>query len=100
METDEMKITFNKFKCIIILDKYQPTNQNHMKLIDEADGLPVAIASTNIPDQYQASDEIFIKSWSENNGVRKALIDAEIIGPVIGYVPVGWVMASRHKLLI
>lgn len=100
MGIDEMKVVFNKFNCIAILTKYSSTRQNCLKLIDEKDGCAVAVASTNVPGEYQALDEIFIKSWSENNGVRKVLIEAEIISPVLEYINIGFVKASRHKLLI
>ena len=100
MGIEEMKVTFGKFKCIATLTKYNSTIQNCLKLIDEVDGMPVIVASTAIPNEYQADDEIFIKSWAENTGVRKILIDNEIIGPVLEYISVGFVNASRHKLLI
>ena len=99
MYTDEMKVVFNKFKCIAVLSQYESTLQNSLKLIDEVDSLPIAV-STNIPGEYQAPDEVFIKSWSENTGLCKELMEQEIIGPVIEYIPVGHAKASRHQLLI
>ena len=44
-------------------------------------------------------DEVLIKSWSENVGIKEALIDAGIIGPLLERIPTGWVSASKHKLL-
>ena len=100
MGTDELKITFNGFNCIVVLSQYQSTIQNSLELIDETDGLPVAVASVNIPGEYQAPDEVFIKSWSENTGLCKELMEQEIIGPVIEYITVGYAKASRRQILI
>lgn len=100
MGTEELKVKFNKFDCIAVLSHYRSTMQNSLQLIDEIDGSPVAVASVNIPGEYQAFNEVFIKSWSENTGLRKILMEQEIIGPVIEYIEIGWSKASRHELLI
>jgi hypothetical protein len=94
-----MKVEFKQYQCEAVTTKYGH-NQNALKLFDLEDGCSVAVASVCLPDEQLENDEIFIKSWSENQGMRKALEDAGIIGPVLEYIPVGWVKASKHKLLI
>jgi hypothetical protein len=71
-----------------------------VQLIDCSDGSPVLMATVNLPDQALAPGHVFVKSWSENRGVDRMLIDAGLIGPALAYVPLGHATASVHELLI
>jgi hypothetical protein len=91
-------VNFNGFECIVVKTKYPKTQQNALQLLHE--GAPFLTASVCLIEEMPEDDEIFIKSWSENAGIRKALMNAGIIGPVEEYIPTGFVQASKHKLLI
>jgi hypothetical protein len=93
------KITFKGQICSLVKTRYPKTQQSALQLLGEK-GEPFLTASVCIPEEDPKLDEIFIKSWSENAGIRKALIDNGIIGPVEEYIPIGFVQASKHKLLI
>lgn len=93
------KIWFNGWHCIVQFSEYG-NGRTAIELIDAEDGCPVAVATVNIPDAKLAHDEVLIKDWSENHGVMDALMVAGIVGPAIGAVPTGFVVALVCKLLI
>lgn len=95
----ELRINFSGYECFVMHRKYPQNKRNAIELIDAEDCIPVAVASVNIPDANLEDDEILIKGWSENKGMEKILMDAGIIGPIIGEVPTGFVFATKHKLL-
>jgi hypothetical protein len=94
-----MKIKFKQWDCILQPVKYN-NDRTALQLVDVEDGGPIAMATVNMPDQPLADDEVYIKSWSENEGMAEALMKADVIGPVLGKVRSSWVVATRHKLLI
>lgn len=63
-------------------------------------GQPIATATTNLPEEPLAPNEVFIKSWSENQGMCEALEALGIIGPTVDHVRTGFVQATKHRLLI
>lgn len=54
------------------------------------------VALDRVPDP----GNVFIKNWSENEGVYQALLVTGVIGPVIRRVPSGFVEALECPLLI
>lgn len=93
------KIKFKDWTCTINQAKYN-NNRTALMLVDAEDGMPIATASVNIPEATIADDEIIIKSWSENLGMVESLTEADVIGPAIGNIATGHVVATVHKLLI
>jgi len=81
---------------------YGTNNRNALEIIDESEGYPetVAIASVNLPQEALAKDEIFIKNWSENEGVLTDLISLGIVSAPIKEVQTGFCIAYKCKLLI
>lgn len=73
-----------------------------LEIIDESEGYPerVAKATVNIPDKPLEEDEVFIKDWSENEGVLQDLMALEIVSTPIGIVEAGHCTAYKCKLLI
>jgi hypothetical protein len=92
------KVIFKKWQCNVLLKQY--SNNRTAITLEDADGEPIATATVNLPDEPLEKDEVFIKNWSENEGMLDVLITAGIIGPVIEEVPTGFVKAQKCKLLI
>lgn len=69
-------------------------------LIDEEDGLDLLTATVNLPHEDLQKGEIFIKDWSENEGVLKFLQNNKIVGPVKRSIPSGFVEAQVVDLYI
>lgn len=54
--------------------------------------------TVNVAGQVLASDEVAIKTWSENEGVEKDLLLAGVIeGPVLRRIPSGFVEIPIYK---
>ena len=95
------KCKFNGIECSVTLAKYG--NDRKALMLDassgEYEGEPVAVATVNLPDDpINNDDEVFIKNWSENEGILEALQEAGIVGKVIGTARTG--MAIAHKVEI
>ena len=95
-----MNVQFKKWKCIAVGSAYLTNNMKAISLIDAEDGEPIATATVNIVEvEDLPDDEVFIKDYSENMGMVKALIDADIIDPqVILSVNNGHVKIQSFKL--
>lgn len=95
-----MNVNFLNHNCELIKGVYREAKQNALTLVDQEDGSPVATASVCIPGQPQQEDEVFIKSYSENEGMMESLMLQGVIGGPIGVIPQGFVNFTVHKLLI
>lgn len=73
-----------------------------LQIIDESEGYPevVAIPTVNLPHLALNKDQVFIKNWSENEGVLQDLIEMKVISEPIAEVKTGLVVAYKCKLLI
>lgn len=91
-------VMFAGYLCTIHTHNYQ-NNRKALELVDE-DGDSVAMATVNMPNHPTKEDEVFIKSYSENEGMSEVLASAGIIGLVLEYVNTGFVEVTKHKLLI
>ena len=93
------KIKFQDWECNIITKRYN-NGRLAIELVEAESGEPVTVATVNLPDASLEEGEVFIKNWSENEGIMDTLIKANVIGPVIGIKHTGFVKATKHKLLI
>lgn len=93
------KVKFKKWNCIVRKSNYFDNGRIALSLVDK-DGDEVATATVNLPDEQIGEDEVFIKDYSENEGILKALQEAKIVGPVIESVSTGFVSVQKCKLLI
>lgn len=85
----------------VVIQKGNYSNyRTSLLLVDEHTGEPIIIATTNLIDEPLEKDEVFIKDWSENEGVLKFLQDNKYVGKVITNVAVNYVFAQKCKLLI
>lgn len=55
-------------------------------------------ASVNLPHEQCDKDEIFIKDYGENEGVRAELERLKIIGPELGTYQTGFATVTKHIL--
>jgi hypothetical protein len=80
-----MKIKFNEFNCNIVFDKYQNNNRIAVMLKDVIDNDVVAFASVNLPFEPLENDEVAIKTYSENEGMLKCLIENKVVSQPVRY---------------
>jgi len=58
------------------------------------------LATVNIPDFPLKPSEVFIKNYSENEGILEALIEAGIVSHPIDYVQSNYVIIPYCQLMI
>jgi hypothetical protein len=94
--SDNPEVTFLKHVCIVKKSEYQSNNRIALELESKADGEPFAVATVNVFVPMK-KDEVAIKNYSENEGIREALQLAKIIGPPLNFISQD---VSIHKCLI
>lgn len=98
---DDVIVYFSGYECLVQVDTYSHNDRIALTLIDANDPSDaVATATVNIPDQPIGYNQVFIKEWSENQGITAALQQAGVIGRVLDVVPCGYVAATKHELFI
>lgn len=96
MSKEKPEVTFLKTKCIVKKEKYTSNGRICLDLYSKADGDLFACATTNLFLPLK-DDEVFIKNYSENEGIREALQLGGIIGPPLNFINPD---VSIHKCLI
>jgi hypothetical protein len=86
-------------ECTVELPTYS-NGRIAVKLVSST-GEPWCVASTNLPELPLGDNEVFIKDYSENEGILTALCTAGIVR-VIDYIEVGPYKspAAKCELLI
>jgi len=74
-----------------------PNGRKSLQLVD-SDGMPYCTASINLPEEDLEEGSIFIKNYSENLGVVKALREAGVIKMPLYVVPCGFNWATACSL--
>ena len=95
-----MKITLSHgtFEdCSIKMEKY--ANDRPAMVIYHDDEVLLK-ATVNLPDHNIPEGYVYIKDWSENEGVLKSLIAAKVIEAPEIFLPSGFVYVPVCKLLI
>jgi len=75
-----MEVKFKNWNCIAVGGYYGNANKA-IQLFDQEDFFPVAKATVNLVEEKIDPDIVFIKDYSENVGMKQALINAGIINP-------------------
>lgn len=84
----------------IVSDRYQKGGRLALCLVDFATGEPVATLTVNLVDASirLASDEVFVKTWSENEPLVAPLLASGLFEDTGLREPVGYVHASVWRL--
>ena len=69
-------------------------------LHDVVDDEMVAVASVNLPDEPLPPGHVFIKDWSENEGILAALVRGGIVADTGIRIPTGFVEAALCRILV
>lgn len=67
---------------------------------DPEDGSPWGTLSVNIPETNVNDDHVWIKDWSENEGVLNALIKSGMVSDLSITQPCGFCEAHLVRLLV
>ena len=91
------KVKFKRWVGEAQFAKYENGN-NAIRIVEE-NGEPIATASVNL-EQVLPADRVYIKDWSENEGMLFALIDAGIVEDTGIIHPIGYVDAVECKIFV
>lgn len=94
------QVRFMNWLCNVNTDAKYDNDRTAITLTDAEDGSPICTASVNLPDHPCEENEVWIKDYSENQGIEKVLIDAKIISNPIAMVAQGHVVINKCKILI
>ena len=89
-----MKVKFKEWECDVMFSLYNNMRLS-IRLLDTKVGDLIATATVNLPHCELGEYQVFIKEYSENEGMTDALIKAGIILPEMqnsvntGHVSVG-----------
>ena len=81
------------------MTKYQSTDRTAL-LITSKSGDPQFTATVNMPTEEIADDHVFLKGWSENEGLPEALEAAGLVKLTGRKCPAGFCEALEAKLLL
>lgn len=84
-----MKVKFRDWGCIVKRSKYVDNNNLALVLFDEVTDEPVATATVNTGDKLTGA-VAYVKDYSENTGMLKALEDAGLVKDILGTRPLGY----------
>ena len=93
-------VRFAGHDCVVQAERYASTGHTALSLYDAKSGEPVATATINLPDIPLSPNQVFIKDYSENEGMLAALEKAGIIEVQGCYVPTGIGSLPVCELLI
>lgn len=71
-------VRFRDWDCIVEKRHYA-NGRPALQLVNASDGSPVATATVNMPDHPAGPNHVFIKDYSENEGMLAALIEAGVV---------------------
>ncbi len=97
--TSTPTITFLGEILDVVFRRYSAASQNAIVLFRHATGEQWCVASVCLPDYRQAPDEVYVKNWSENEGLLGALVAGGIVEDTGRTLPTGFVHANVCRLL-
>ena len=83
-------VEFYETKCIISIRQYD-NKRIAIELLALKDKTPFAVASVNLPDFEIEKNMVFIKDYSENDGMLRTLVEADIVKDTGETAPSGFV---------
>jgi hypothetical protein len=100
MSTFHIKTAYADDDVFIEKGKYHD-GSTALRLLDET-GQPVLIATVCLShiEEKPAQGNVFIKDWSENEGLLVSLQQSKIVGPTLRDIPTGFAKAYECELLI
>jgi hypothetical protein len=96
----EIKTPFHDGKVKIVKRNYAVGGRILLALIDASDGEPLFTATVNLPDETLEDGYVFLKGYSENEGLPEALEKAGVVAFTGRVVKTGFVTVKEAKLLV
>lgn len=97
---ENLKTAFvNERDAHVWLSAYMTDNTPAL-MLTTPEGEQIGVASVNLSEygMTPSADHVFIKDYSENEGLMNALVEAGVIGKPVRSVPCGWESAHECPL--
>lgn len=91
-------IVFSGYLCELKRSSY-PNGKLRLDLIDAMTSEPVATATVNYPGDDLGPSEVVIKTYSENSGILKALVEAGVVEPTPKVRAVGYELCPVARVI-
>lgn len=92
-------IRFKRWDCRLKWGRYG-NDRVALELVDAKSGEPILVATTNIPTESLGPNEVFIKDYSENEGILEVLVKAGIVKYAGRNAKSGYVSIPVCKVLV
>lgn len=91
-------VKFRDYKGVVVKSRYMNNENLALILKDKMDmnGAPIATITVNT-DEILPQDQAYVKDYSENEGMIKALEEAGLIKEILGMKQLGWTSAPLVK---
>jgi hypothetical protein len=99
-KTRQKIVRFAGHDCVVRAERYASSEHTALSLYEARSGVHVATATLNLPDIPLSKTQVFIKDYSENEGMLAALEQAGIIKPMGVLVSTGVGSLPVCELLI
>ncbi len=97
-EGPKVRFKFKDYEGNLVPRKY-PNGRLAIEFVDD-DGGCITVCSINLPNEDLDEGQIFIKDWSENEGMLEALLEAGVVIFTGERVPSGYVQAPKCRLSV
>ena len=94
------KLKYKEWNCLLKKSHYQDNGRVALFLIDAEDGEPISTCTVNLPDEPLGDGEVFIKDYSENEGMAEFLVREGVVERTDRVVQSGYVRIPVCKLLV
>lgn len=94
------QVKFKNYTCDLEFNRYAADGSPHISLIDIESKEFIATATVYIQGKPPAENYVWIKDYSENEGILQALIDAKVVEPTGIHTTTGFVTVPLVRLLI
>lgn len=95
---EKITVQFKQWNCILKWGEYG-NGRAALQLMDADVGDLVMTATVNLPEEDLEDNEVFIKDYSENDGILEVLVNAGIIEDTGRRVQTGFVTIPVCRVL-
>jgi hypothetical protein len=96
----DVKTPFFDGKLKLIKTNYSGNNRIALKLVSIEDNEPWFTVTVNLPEEPLDDNCVFIKDFSENEGILDCMVKAGVIELTGRLVETGYVVVPEAKLLV
>lgn len=94
-----MQLKYKKWDVVLKKDTYID-GSTCLSLVDAHDCSPIARCTAALQNEVPPDGHVFIKDWSENEGMLEFLVKNGVVEDTTDRIPTGFVKVAVCKLLV